>query len=165
MKALKILTFCVFLMVSGIMGCSTGGTSGSGGSEISTYTIVKKYTENYISISNVDTNTDNNDIAAMLQTITVKLIKTPCKSWQDVNKVEDEYIASVKSNYISSVYTIVACSNEIEIVDGFCDEIIYYYSITQSGYYFMAGDLLSESATRFIINMDKYEYEKVKNFR
>jgi len=171
MKAFKILTLCICLMVSGIIGCSTGsgGSGGSGGSDspepVSTDSIIEKYTESYISISNIDTNTDNNDIAAMLQTITVKLIRMPSESWAEVDAKENAYMISLSTNFISDVHTLKASSNEIEIVDGFCDEIIYYYSVTESGYYMVAGELLGDAAGRFIVKMDKHEYKKIKNTR
>lgn len=113
----------------------------------------------------IDTNTDNHDIAAMLQTITVDLIKKPSNSWKEVTIREQRYIDDIKTNNISPVYTIRACSNEIDIVDGFCDEIIYYYSVVEPNYAYFSGNFLGESATRFIIKMDNYEYEKVKTNR
>jgi len=154
----KIFLFCILFFC---YGCN------SVNQDISTSTIVEKYSNIYIEISSTDTNTDNHDISAILQTVTVDLIKKPSETWNDVNRRKNVYIESIKSNNISYVYTLMASSNEIEIANGFCGEIIYYYSITQPEYAFFSGNFLSEAATRFIVNMNDYEYdyEKIKNIQ
>lgn len=156
MKTLKILALVLLVAFA---GCKTVD------SNISTDSIVAKYTSQYIEISTTDTNTDNHDIAAMLQTVSVDLIRHPSESWQDVMVREDQYISVVTTGVISRVYTIRASTNEIKIVDGFCDEVLEYLSSIEPDYASFAGDLLSESSTRFIVNMDNYEYEKFRNNR
>lgn len=154
MELLKILTCIILLAIS---GCQTNRT------DISTDLIVTKYVDTYIKVSAIDTNTDNHDIAAMLQTFTVDLIHVPLTSWKDVQTREDQYISTVSTGMISNVYTIIASSNEIKIVDGFCDDILCYYSVIEPDYATLAGNFLSESAIRFIVTIDKYQYEKEKN--
>jgi hypothetical protein len=152
-----ILSVVVASAILIFSGCNTIEPS------ISTDTIITKYTQVYIQASAVSTNVDNHDIAAMLQTFTVDLIKHPSSTWGEVERREQFYIDSVRTNVISVVYTLRACSNEVDIVDGFCDEVIYYYSQVESDYAEMAGDFLGNASTRFIINMDNYEYEKINS--
>lgn len=157
MKTLRILFISFVLAMTAILGCTTVG------SNTSTDTIVARYTSKYIEVSSIDTNTDNHDIAAMLQTITVDLIKNPSGSWKQVTERENQYVSMITTGYISSVYTIEASSNEVKFIDGFCDEIIYYYSVIEPDYARFIGDFLGESSTRLIINMDNYEYDKFRN--
>lgn len=155
MNFFRVFLFCVLIgLTLETTGCSTRSP------EVSTNTIVEKYTKDYIKTSNIDKDTDNHDIAAMLQTLTVDLIKHPSETWEEVNVREDRYVNMVKTNYISSVYTIFACDNEIRIFDGFCDEIIYYYSVIESDYAHFSGQFLGNAATRFIVNMGDYEYTR-----
>jgi hypothetical protein len=159
MKTLRILYISLALAITTLFGCTTVS------SYTSTNDVITQYTSQYIEISSVDTNTDNHDIAAMLQTITVGFIRLPSESLEEIEKREDQYISIMTTGVISKTYTIMASSNEISIVDGFCDDIIKYYSTIEPNYPEFFGDFLGDVSIRFIVNMDNYEYDKIKNNR
>ena len=130
---------------------------------ISTDLIASRYFEIYKEVSESDEETDNHDISAVLQTLSLDLIANPPDSWYAAQLREEGYMSVISTGYISSVYTVMACRNEISIADGFCDEVIGYYATIEPDYYYLAGRLLSSSSVKLIIFMNNYEYDKFKN--
>jgi len=153
----SILISLIIIFSFSFYGCVTQSPTYS-----STGDIVNRYANEYKNISSVDTNTDNHDISAILKTFSVLLIKVPSSTWQDVKNREREYIALISTNSISFNYSIRASSNEINISNGFLNDIIQYYEIIEPNYSYFSGNFISESSVRFIIIMDDYEYEKYK---
>ncbi len=146
---------CLLVLLTGF-GCVGPNAS------LSSADIRKQHVELYIEKSKTSIDLDNDDIAAILKEFVVNITTNEPVSWADIQLREDKYILNISTNVISINYPIRPSDDEIFISDSFLDKTIEYFRVKNPSWYSDMGDVLSVSASRFIVEINDFEWENNK---
>lgn len=137
----------------------SGCISGSHYQTIDDNTIINNYVAMYAS----STNSQNDDIAAILREFSTYVVLEKASSWADLQKKEDLFMMNISTNFISYYYTIIPSDEEIRISDGFLDMIIMYDTYYNPSWIYSINQRIPSISSRFITKMNDYEYNTRTN--
>lgn len=152
----KILVILLVSLVS-ICGCTQGG--GESKKVMNDEFILSHHTTMYMK----STNSQNDDIAAILREFSAFTITNKFASWQDVARKEDIFMARLQTSNISYFYPVIPSKEEIKISDSFLDMVITYDTYYHPEWLYRIGQRIPTISTRFITQINDYEYNKRTN--
>lgn len=115
---------------------------------------------NHVAMYASSTNSQNDDIAAILREFSSFTVTNRFASWQDLMNKENLFMAKLQTNYISMVYTVIPSSEEIKISDSFLDTIIVFDMYYHPEWIYQIGQRIPYVTGKFISQMNDYEYDK-----
>lgn len=115
---------------------------------------------NHVQLYAKSTNSQNDDISAILREFSSFVYTNKFISWNDLITKEDSFMLNLKSNYISQYYTIIASDEEIQISDNFLDSIISNDMRYNPEWINEISSRIPMVTSKFITHLNDYEYNK-----
>ena len=117
----------------------------------------------YVTQYSNSTNSQNDDIAAILREFSYYVINNRPSSWPDLQGKENQFMSRLLTNEISYYYPVIPSDEEIRISDGFLDIVITYDSIYHPEWIYSVNQRIPSISSRFITQMNDYEYNTRTN--
>ena len=115
---------------------------------------------NHIGMYMSATNSQNDDIAAILREFSLFTITNRFSTWSELSKKENQFMGRLQTSNISYFYPVIPSAEEIKISNSFLDTVIAYDTYYHTTWLYQIGQRIPTISTKFITKMNDYEYNK-----